>query len=121
MQDEGERPNGGRMAAGLIVVFVGLAMLADRNGFAHVHLSSRYWPLILILLGGARLSEPPRRNGRRSGAWLLGVGVWGLLSEFHLLGFTYATSWPLLIIGAGLGIAWHAFSRAERDRLVQER
>lgn len=121
MQEQDERPNARRVVVGLIIVLVGLAMLADRNGFGDLQLSSRYWPFILILLGGARLFDPPRRHGRRSGGGLLWVGIWGLVTEFHVFGFDYATSWPLLIIGVGVGIAWNAFGGRERDRPIQER
>lgn len=115
MQDIEERGNSGRVVVGLVIVAVGVVMLIDRTGLADIslHLSGRFWPFILIALGIARLFDPPRRrHGRpssRSGGWLLWIGLWGLVSEFHVLGLDYETSWPLLIIGVGLAMVWRAF------------
>jgi hypothetical protein len=70
------------------------------------------WPWVLILLGLARISVR-RTEGRagvsRSGVWLIFIGGWGLASELRLGGLTYATSWPLLLIGAGGMIVWRSF------------
>jgi hypothetical protein len=95
---------------GIAVILVGLSMLAEQAGFHGLDLPGRYWPLILIAIGVVRLadgagSEGRRRSGRL-GAWLVFVGMWGLLNEFHAFGFDYGTSWPLLIIGAGVGMVW---------------
>jgi hypothetical protein len=114
-QIDDQQRNQGRIVAGIVVIVVGLAMLADRTGFNGLHLSGRYWPLILIALGLVKLAGAPGRDGRhrssRPGAWLVFVGFWGLVSEFHAFGFDYGNSWPLLVIGAGLGIVWRAFEK----------
>ena len=60
---------------------------------------STIWPLILIAMGVARLADTGASRdckSPRSGAWLLYIGLWGLISEFHLFGLDYRTSWPLL-------------------------
>jgi hypothetical protein len=107
------RSNQGRILAGIAVMLAGLAMLADRTGLGGLHLSGRYWPLILIALGVLKLSGRTRGDGVRrpvrSGLWLVYVGLWALVSEFQLFGFDYGNSWPLLVIGAGVSIVWRAF------------
>jgi hypothetical protein len=116
--------NNGRILAGIAVILAGLAMLADRMGFGDLHLSGRYWPLILVALGVLRLSDRTRPDGSRgsarSGVWLLFVGAWGLVSEFHLFGFDFGNSWPLLIIGAGALIVWRAFENPAAPGSVRE-
>ena len=112
--DGSQGADGGRVLAGLLVIAAGLVLLADRLGMDGIHLSGRYWPLLLIAFGAVRFLNPPagrhgRRRSRRPGAWLMYVGAWGLVSEFHVLGFSYQTSWPLLLVGAGVGIIWRAF------------
>ncbi|MEN3338780.1 MAG: hypothetical protein V7647_2456 [Acidobacteriota bacterium] len=109
---EAPHRNNGRIVAGIAVILAGLSMLADRTGFYDVHLSGRYWPLILIALGILKLTDRPRADRRhrssRSGVWLIGLGVWGLLSEFHVFGFDFHNSWPLLVIAAGVLIVSRA-------------
>lgn len=88
-------------------------LLADRIGIAGIHLSGRYWPLLLMAFGLVRLFDPLRPNGRRrsrwTGTWFIYLGLWGFVNEFHVLGLGYDTSWPLLIVGAGIGMIWRAF------------
>lgn len=102
----------GRVLAGIGIIVIGMLILMDGNGMPVIRLSGHYWPVILIAFGLVRLVDPPERNGRprsrRSGAWMIYVGVWGLVSELHLFGLSYQTSWPLLVIGAGLGVVWRA-------------
>jgi hypothetical protein len=122
-KDNDHQRNSGRVFFGLVIILIGLAMLGDRTGFYRLHLSGHYWPLILIVLGGMKMLDPGQTSGhqrsRRGGLWLIYVGCWGLVNEFHLFGFDYGTSWPLLIIGAGIGIVWRAFENpdAGRDQL----
>jgi hypothetical protein len=103
----------GRIIGGIAVILVGLSMLADRAGFDGVHLSGRDWPLILVAIGLLRLADvsgQPAGRRRWRGAWLVYVGCWGLLNEFHVFGLDYGTSWPLLVVGAGVAIVWRAFA-----------
>jgi hypothetical protein len=123
-QDHARQSDRGRVFAGLVIILAGLALLLDRSAIWEVRMSRHYWPLILVALGALRLLDPCCDDGRprspRAGAWLLYVGCWGLLNEFHLFGFSYRTSWPLLIVGAGVGMVWRAFDnfpgRSDRVR-----
>ena len=113
----------GKVVAGVILMIVGLSMLVDRLDL-DVRLSEHVWPLILIAMGVARLADAGAsrdcQKSPRSGAWLLYIGLWGLISEFHLFGLDYRTSWPLLVIGAGAGIVWRALDSPRRHADRQE-
>lgn len=101
-----------RIAIGVMLMLFGLALLADRMGIAGIDIDGRYWPFILLVIGFFRFIDPGVRAGRprsrRTGAWLLYIGCWGILNEFHLFGLDYDTSWPLMIVGAGLAVIWRA-------------
>lgn len=114
---------GGQVFIGLAIMVLGLGFLLDRLELWHLRLSPRLWPLLPLAFGLARLLAGPgvTKRGRtiRSGVWLSGVGLWGLVSEFHVFGLDYDTSWPLLIVAAGLNMVWRSFEEP-RARRIQE-
>lgn len=123
-QPEPRRLRPGAIAGGVILLALGAAMLLDTTGVTDVQMGRLVPPMILITLGvlvmvdkGAVVYTRPERDDRgdirlrlrhRGGAggglWLMGIGAWMLVSQMHLFGLTYATSWPLFIILMGLMI-----------------
>ena len=118
--DTAERPARGvlpgAIVAGVILLALGIAMLADRTGLVDVRVNRLVAPLVLIAMGTAivldrdRTAERRRRDGRIArrrrggigGIWLVGVGSWMLISQSHLFGLTFHTSWPIIVIMAGV-------------------
>ena len=105
----GMRP--GAVAAGAVLLTIGMLMLVDTTGTVRVNAGQFIAPLILIAIGASKLldgrrgglTSGGRRGGRGTGGfWLIGIGVWMLVSQAHLFGLSYQTSWPLLLIMAGL-------------------
>lgn len=105
------QPTTGHLMTGLVLIVVGIAFMVDRITILDVE--GRWWPFILLAIGAVKFLAPSasgRGTGsRRPGAWLLFIGCWGLVNEFHLFGLDYGTSWPLMIVGAGIMIVWRAF------------
>lgn len=111
----------GAIAAGLLLVGLGVAMFLDTTGMFRVNAGRLVAPFFLIAIGSmivldrggfvaecGRATEEdgaPRRIRRRGGTfgglWLIGLGCWMLVSQTHLFGLSYHTSWPLFIILAG--------------------
>jgi hypothetical protein len=115
----------GAIAAGAILLIVGVAMLLDPSGAGHVRLGQLIGPLMLIALGSSILIEKGTaiRVGRRdvdeagverfggrkrldggNGLWLIGIGLWMMVSQLHLFGLDYGNSWPIFIILSGVMI-----------------
>ena len=121
--DSFHRPRGGQVLLGLALMVLGLGFLLHRLDLWHIHLSTRYWPFILLFIGVARLLDGPFRTRRgrtlRGGVWMINIGLWGLISEFQLFGLNYGTSWPLLIVAVGLNIVWRSLEEP-RSRNIQE-
>ena len=71
MTNEQETPriNSGPVLVGLILTFVGLAMLADRTGISGgLHLAGKFWPFVMIAFGVTRLIAPSEpRTGHNHG------------------------------------------------------
>jgi hypothetical protein len=109
---EPDGPDRKRVLLGLAFILLGLSFMAYGLDVWELRLSRQFWPFIPLVLGVVKLIDPPLdkrdRRSRRGGMWLINVGLWGLISEYELFGFGYSTSWPLLIIAAGLNIVWRA-------------
>ena len=118
------RPDTAQIVVGLIILAMGGMLLLDRvaPGSYTMH---GWWPFVLIVMGAVRMVDGPGvnrrdRGKRRSGVWLVMVGLWGLVNEWHLFGLTFGTSWPLLVMASGAMMVWrllevraHATTRRE--------
>jgi hypothetical protein len=119
-QTDGRDP---RLRLGIALMLAGLALMAYRLDLWDLDLSRHFWPLVPLAIGLAQVIVPPAdkagRRSRRGGMWLIYVGLWGLISEYRLFGLDYGSSWPLLIIAAGLNIVWRSLE-SPRTRNAQE-
>ncbi len=127
--EDSPRPNSGAILVGLMLTFIGLALLADRTGFSAIHLTGKLWPFVMIAFGVSRLLAPPvlrdgKRPSRWAGIWFVYLGLWFFVNEFRVFGLWYNTSWPLLIVGTGIGMIWRAIEGSDRrsgQHLEEER
>lgn len=119
-----ERPTrpfrSGAVLGGFVLLALGVGLLIDRTGVLQLHHLTA--PLVLIVLGAIMSLEhggfvygvPARddegnvrfqtrqRRGVGSGMWLIWIGIWMIISQNHLWGFTFQTSWPLFIVAMGM-------------------
>jgi hypothetical protein len=91
----------GQLIAGVVIVVIGLLMVVERIGGFYVGRFWELWPLIVVAVGIARLSGDSEQ--RRSGLTIVIVGCWLLLNTLGLFDFGWRNSWPLLLIGLGVG------------------
>lgn len=94
------RNSAGRLVAGLILIALGLAFTLDNLGLMEVELNNvwRFWPLILIVIGVAKLL---RLEERAAGLWMVGIGVWFQVVNLEVWGMDWDSSWPVLLILIG--------------------
>lgn len=114
----GPRVHMGAVIAGGVLLAVGTAMLLDTTGLVDVNAGRLIGPFVLIAIGTSMLlgsysclGQPDEalpekvRHGRVQGwfggVWLVGLGCWMLISQTHMFGLTFGTSWPLLLILLG--------------------
>jgi len=118
--DGGLRP--GAVAGGAILLVVGTTLLLDRSGVLGASFGQLIGPFVLITLGAVTMVERGgvvcgyrgrpaddlrtgphrRRGGSIAGLWLMGLGLWMLVSQIHLWGLDYHNSWPLVVILSGV-------------------
>jgi predicted membrane protein len=99
------RANPGIIPA-LIVIGVGALFLLNNLNIVYVHDWWRFWPVILIAGGLAKLVDSPFDAGRNNGIVLVAVGGLFLLNTLGFIHLTWADFWPLILIGAGLLMLW---------------
>ena len=109
------------VVAGGVLLTLGVAMLMTPAEDLRLEFGRLVGPLIMIvigttiLLGNRACAEKPtaddttrqrrraaHRNRSTSGLWMIGIGCWLLVSQTHLFGLGFGTSWPLLLIVMGL-------------------
>ena len=101
------------VVGGSIIVAVGAAMLLDRTGLTGIRGSQLFTPMVLMCLGAALMLDRGRdcgeescwgrrRHGSIRGLWLVAIGAWMMVSQAHVFGLSYSTSWPLFLVIVGL-------------------
>lgn len=113
----------GAVIGGLILLALGAALLLDTTGTFQIQSGHLIAPLVLIVMGAAMTfggsafvcTRPERdedggrvrvRRHRTStgGLWLIWIAVWMIVSQNHLWGLTFATSWPLFLVVMGIAM-----------------
>ena len=91
-----------RLLIGLAILALGALLALESLDVFHLHIRwSEYWPVILIVLGLARILQPGRRRG--GGFIMLFVGGWFLvrnLTGYDLDRFFFP--FLLLLVGASI-------------------
>ena len=124
MKDTEERRRGaGRAIFGVTLMLVGAALLLGKLHLLDVEPLWRWYPLILITMGIARLWETWGTLAAGSGLWLALTGLWLLGVNFKVLGMTYANSFPALLVAVGASIVLRSVldrGAPPRDREVAD-
>lgn len=102
------------LAAGAIIVVVGLLLLLQNMGLVRVHDLWVYWPAILIVVGIARLSEAHGPSAMIFGGLIAAIGGLLLLGNLDILHVDFNLIWPLIVITVGLSMLWRTLENRTR-------
>lgn len=108
-----------RLGIGIFLLIVGVALLLENFDILSVGSVWRFWPVIPIIIGLGRLLDAQTDREYQKAFWMLFIGGWLFISEFHIFGLHYSNSWPILLIGVGIGMLWKSFS-LEHTRIVKD-
>ena len=96
------RINSDQIFWGLLLFTAGIVLLLGRLGIADFSWSiHKFWPIIVVIIGISKLFH---RRSIWGGLWMITLGVWLQAVTLHFHGFTYESSWPLLLVILGAGI-----------------
>lgn len=99
-----------QLVLGLAVMLLGLLLALENFGVVEARRLIRYWPVLLIGLGLARLYDSLRSHARPAGHVLLLIGAGLLLVNLGLLRVSQALA--VLLLAGGAVIAWRAAQAA---------
>lgn len=91
-----------RLAWGVGLLLFGGLLYLERIDWVFYAEARRYWPLLLVALGIGVTVLSKRREGRRTGLWLVTWGAWFQLIITNTWGLWGGNAWPLLILAGGV-------------------
>jgi len=111
--------DGDQIFWGLFLVAAGTFLLLSRMGIADFSWTLRnFWPLFVVIIGVSKLVH---RRSVWSGLGTIAIGAWLQAVTLHYRGFTYESSWPLLLVVLGAGIILRTIFGSARRRDTEER
>jgi len=100
------RPRNNGIIPGMILLTIGVVFLLDHMGLIHADSLWRFWPVILIAIGLRKIFQ---KDALVIGAGFIVVGALMILHVVGLIGLSWGTIWPLVLIGAGVLLIWNRF------------
>jgi len=91
-----------RIIPALVLIAVGALFFLSNLHIIYFQDIWRFWPLILIAVGLAKLVDAADGGNITAGVILLAVGGLFLAGNFGFLYLSWNTFWPLILIGLGL-------------------
>jgi predicted membrane protein len=88
---------------GAWIALVGVVILLDNLNIFPAAKIYRFWPMILVVIGGLNLVS---RSARFFGVILVIAGALFQLSELGLAHFGWGQIWPILLISVGVLVMW---------------
>jgi hypothetical protein len=108
------RIDGDKIFWGSLVFAAGVILLLNSLGILDPSWTlGRFWPLFIVTVGISKLLH---RRSIWSGLWLIVLGAWLQAVTLHVRGFTYESSWPLLLVILGAGIILRTIVGSVRRR-----
>ncbi len=118
MNDTRRHIDGDQIFWGLLLMTGGTLLLLNRLGVADFSWAMRrFWPLIILIIGVSKLFH---RSTIWAGLWMICLGSWLQAVTLHLYGFTYRSSWPLLLVIIGGGMILRTIVETTRRRNAAE-
>jgi hypothetical protein len=86
---------------GLALVVIGSALLLDRLGLADIGRYWKWWGVVPICFGVARIFTWRSARSVASGVSWIVFGSWFLVSANEWFGLDWGSSWPLVFVAIG--------------------
>jgi len=115
--DYWERRGGRRLFWGVAFIAAGCMFLLDRQGFLGRGEGRWIWPAVLALFGLMRIVTARRFEHALKGLFAIAFAAWLYACTEHLWGWTFAATWPIILIALGVkAVAGGAVSLYRQSR-----
>jgi predicted membrane protein len=94
----------GQAIMGGAAVLIGIFLLLDNFDVLDARLYLRFWPLVLVAFGGARILYSSHRGGRFVGGVIALIGAILLVRELGVTSIGFHELWPLIFVLMGLSM-----------------
>ena len=99
---------------GLLIVAFGIILTLDNLDYLEAGKILRYWPLLLVAFGLARLLGTNCTSGRLSGIVMVVIGLWLTADQILVLTLDFDRWWPMILVGVGALIVYRAMRGGEQ-------
>jgi predicted membrane protein len=97
-----------QIVLGIIVLTVGVILLLDRLDVLSSRDYLQYWPVLVILYGVSRLTQPCGSRGFGIAVTIIGLIL--LMDTLEIVDVGFWDLWPLILVMIGGSIVWRAMS-----------
>jgi len=98
----------GTLVSGLVVAGIGIVLLLGQLGILETGVIWRFWPAVFCVIGLVRFIESHNTGEQIWGGFFISLGALLILHEFGYIRYGIGQLWPLIMIVAGLLLAWQA-------------
>ncbi len=98
-----------KLVVGLAIIVAGLVLTLDNLGLIEAHAIFKLWPLVLVVMGIAKLRQ--EGNGGGMGGWFLVLGGCFLLLFTFARGHVAEALAPMLVVAVGILIVTKALKQ----------
>jgi predicted membrane protein len=101
---------------GTLLILVGTLLMLDHMNVIHVDRFWKYWPVLLVVVGIAKIVNEGKRVG---GVLLVLLGGFLLAEHLGYTSLTWQSAWPVLLIAAGVAMIWGRFDLPQLRPVVE--
>lgn len=98
----------------MLIIIGGVLLLNQLNMLSLYELGIdsvwHLWPLIFVISGIGKLADARNLFETGRGFWNIFLGVWLYVSLYHVYGLDFSTTWPAMLVAAGLSMVWRSLT-----------
>lgn len=100
---------------GVTLIGVGSIFMLDRMNLIEVDIGWHFWPLIIAVFGLNRIIDARQASHLIKGCFEIFLAFWVYACLDHLWGWSFGSSWPVLLIAFGCATIAGGLSKSNKN------